>query len=240
MSEDTSQDNTTQDIDDVRQLAAERLTYVAVLQMQQRRREAAPDTPWRDTQQGQGRVLALLKMKPEITQKELTFLMGMSRQALAELLTKLERQGLIEREASTDDRRVVVVRLTKKGRDAEQDLDGAAFAGDGVLNCLDDAEVVTFCDFLGRVIERLEAGLDGDPVERRQALYDMLRGAPEPPHGRVPGFPPPPPDPRLVDGRDPRLVDGRDPRDPRNRGPRPPFGPHPLPPVPPFDPRFEG
>ena len=44
---------------------------------------------------GQGRVLAILKMKPEISQKELTYLLNMSKQSLAELLAKLERSGYI-------------------------------------------------------------------------------------------------------------------------------------------------
>jgi DNA-binding MarR family transcriptional regulator len=42
---------------------------------------------------GQGRVLAALKIKPEISQKELTYLLNMSRQSLAELLSKLEKNG---------------------------------------------------------------------------------------------------------------------------------------------------
>ncbi len=43
---------------------------------------------------GQGRVLALLKMQPEIMQKELGYLLDISTQALAELLNKLEKKGI--------------------------------------------------------------------------------------------------------------------------------------------------
>ena len=38
---------------------------------------------------GQGRVLAILKLKPVISQKELTYLLNMSKQSVAELITKL-------------------------------------------------------------------------------------------------------------------------------------------------------
>ena len=69
------------DDDDVRQLAADRLVYLAALQLREQRR--GDTAPWRDARQGQGRVLALLKIKPEITQRELTYLMGLSRQSSA-------------------------------------------------------------------------------------------------------------------------------------------------------------
>ena len=209
-----------EDTEDIRQLATERLAYAAILHMQLRRRDAHGATPWRDARQGQGRVLALLKMKPEITQRELTFLMGMSRQSLAELLAKLEKQHLIEREASATDRRVVVVRLTKAGQDAEQTPDTS---GDDILDPLTDDEVAQLSDYLGRIIAQLESQLGPDIDQRRQALWQMAR------EGDMRGFPGPF-DPRLVGGMDPRLVNGMDPRlidghDPRRAGFRHGHGP---------------
>ena len=228
------------DDDDVRQLAADRLAYVAALQLRQQRRGGA--APWADARQGQGRVLALLKIKPEITQRELTFLMGMSRQSLAELLGKLERQGLIEREPSTTDRRVVVVRLTQAGEEAEQG--GHAGLGmDSILDCLDDDEAARFADYLGRVIERLEQEFGDDADERRQQIWAFLRDGDPRRFGQIPGYVAGIPgymgaDPRLVG--DPRLA-GRDPRSrgfdpgPRGRRGRGPFA-GPVPPEPPFGP----
>jgi len=171
---------------DPRQVAADRLMYVAWLQRQQQRRRSI-DRPWRDPRQGQGRVLALLKLKPEITQRELTFLLGMSRQSSAELLNKLERQGLIVREPLLDDRRVMNVRLTEAGEAAEQANHPVS---DDVLGCLDDDEVVQLSDYLGRIIEQLEAGLGDNFDERRQALQEAVRqryGDGEPRGYRQPG-----------------------------------------------------
>ncbi|MEL7657586.1 MAG: MarR family transcriptional regulator, partial [Bacillota bacterium] len=71
--------------------------------------------PWGNPQRGQGRVLALLKLKPEISQKELTYLLDMSKQGLAELLNKLEKNEFITRETSEEDRRSVNIKLTEKG-----------------------------------------------------------------------------------------------------------------------------
>ena len=50
-----------------------------------------------ETQRGQGRVLAWLKMQPEISRKELAYLLDMRAQSLGELLAKLERIAYIER-----------------------------------------------------------------------------------------------------------------------------------------------
>lgn len=71
-----------------------------------------------DPLRGQGRVLALLKAKPETTQRELSFLLDMRQQSLSELLSKLEEKGYITREKSAEDGRVTVVRLTEAGADA--------------------------------------------------------------------------------------------------------------------------
>ena len=54
---------------------------------------------------GQGRVLAILKMKPEISQRDLTYLLGMSKQSIAQLLDKLEKSGYITREPSEEDKK---------------------------------------------------------------------------------------------------------------------------------------
>lgn len=65
---------------------------------------------------GQGRILALLKLNPEISQKELTFVLNMRPQSVGELLQKLEDKEWITREASEADRRVMIVRLTELGK----------------------------------------------------------------------------------------------------------------------------
>jgi DNA-binding MarR family transcriptional regulator len=69
-----------------------------------------------DIYRGQGRVMAILKMQnKEIEQRELAYLLGMSKQALAMLLCKLEDKGYISRTASADDRRASKVSLTAEG-----------------------------------------------------------------------------------------------------------------------------
>lgn len=60
----------------------------------------------------------MLKLKLEITQKELTYLLDMSKQALGELLSKLEKAGYITRKPSEEDRRMIIITLTEKGKAA--------------------------------------------------------------------------------------------------------------------------
>ncbi|MCL2780471.1 MAG: MarR family transcriptional regulator [Actinomycetia bacterium] len=159
---------------DPRRLVAEQLAYLGMLQLHERRRSLADRAPWHDPRHGQGRVLALLKIKPEITQRELTYLLGMSRQSLAELLAKLEKQGLIEREASADDRRILIVRLTEAGQAADQGAAADPMIG-ALLSCLDDAEVTQLSDYLGRIIESMVASAGAEFEARRERFEEFLR-----------------------------------------------------------------
>lgn len=143
-----------------------------------------------DATRGQGRVLALLGLKPEISQKDLTFLLGMRQQSVAELLMKLEEKGFIEREQATEDRRQMLVKLTEAGREEAARIDTNPKAS--FLDCLEDDEKETLSGYLTRLIEALEEEVgDGE-----DDLYEMHRkhfeemfdgevpeGFPERPHG---------------------------------------------------------
>jgi DNA-binding MarR family transcriptional regulator len=135
--------------------------------------------PWADPHQGQGRVLALLRLTPEITQKDLGFLLDVSKQSLGELLEKLQQRGFIQREPSKEDRRVTNVKLTDEGRAAAETVGAPEPDGDrlGFLECLDGEELAQFSGLLGRVIAHLETELGGDGFdERRERLAGFRRG----------------------------------------------------------------
>lgn len=148
-----------------RELAAERLARLAELEAQSRRRETAVAAAWRDPRHGQGRVLAELRHVAEATAGELAAKLGVSRQALAQLLAKLERRGLVERAPSPKDRRSLVVRLTASGRRAQQDAEHTKGSLESPLRVLDDQEVERFADYLGLVLDELDA--ESGPDERR-------------------------------------------------------------------------
>lgn len=113
---------------------------------------------------GQGRVLTLLKMQPEIMQKELGYLLDISTQALAELLNKLEKKGYIIREQSEKDRRSFVIKLTDAGREAtpneEDDMEYNYL--EELFECLNDEEQDNLLNYIERIIENIEKEVDVD------------------------------------------------------------------------------
>ena len=103
---------------------------------------------------GQGRVLAILKRKDNISTKSLAIILGISVSALNLLLTKLEKNGYIVKESSMEDKRVLLVKLTEKGRNftIEPSVDYKIF------DCLDDNQKLEFDSYLNSIIkEVLEA-----------------------------------------------------------------------------------
>lgn len=124
---------------------------------------------------GQGRVLAILKLKPEISQKELTYLLNMSKQAVAELIAKLEKNGYVTREPSEDDRRIMTIKLTQKGAEAADNVDDTTLESTKILDCLNDDELVTFSEYLARIINQYEQQFpDEDFEQRRQMMVDFM------------------------------------------------------------------
>lgn len=118
--------------------------------------------PVADPMRGQGRILALLKIKDGVSTKDMSSVLGIRTSSLNELLSKLEAKGYITREQSEEDGRVLVVKLTDKGREVEQQSDTAGAAD--MFDCLDEKEKAAFSDYLDRLIDRVgaEIGEQGD------------------------------------------------------------------------------
>lgn len=127
---------------------------------------------------GQGRVLKLLKMKPEIAQKDLSEILGMRPQSIGELLSKLEKKGYITRTPSPDDKRVTIVHLTDKGRDAD-DFESEQSLSTDIFNCLTKEEQAQLKDYLNRIIKELmnESGGTAEyPRHRARSFPDRSSG----------------------------------------------------------------
>ncbi|MDR2939985.1 MAG: MarR family transcriptional regulator [Clostridiales bacterium] len=119
---------------------------------------------------GQGRVLAMLKMKPEISQKELTFLLGMRKQSLAELLSKLEKNGLVTREQSGEDKRAMTIKLTEAGLEAANSIEEGSFDVPDVFDCLNEKELAQFSGYLERLIKQYGGQFPDEDFEGRRKL----------------------------------------------------------------------
>jgi len=123
---------------------------------------------------GQGRVLAILKLKPVISQKELTYLLDMSKQSVAELATKLEKSGYITREPSEDDRRVMTIRLTEEGAKNADNTDSREPDILKIFDCLNDDELSTFSEYLGRIISQYEEQFPDEDFEERRRYMEKF------------------------------------------------------------------
>jgi len=126
-----------------------------LLHRQERSRGYAQANPAADPSRGQGRILAMLKLRDGMSTKDLSFLLGIRSSSLNETLGKLERAGLTRREPSPADRRVMLVRLTDQGRQSKQEQAEPL----GIYSCLTAEEQTTFCAYLDRLIAALEQEL---------------------------------------------------------------------------------
>lgn len=117
---------------------------------------------------GQGRVLKVLKLKPEIAQKELSEILGMRPQSMGELLSKLEKKGYVTRTLSPDDKRVIIVHLTEAGANANDGQTVQSGPAD-IFSCLTGEEQTAFKGYLDRMIASLEDRYGDEGVGRRRA-----------------------------------------------------------------------
>lgn len=145
------------------------------IQMFRRRSRLSRNGGNRDPHRGQGRVLSLLMLKPEMSQKELTYLLNMSKQAVAELLGKLEKIGYITREHNEDDKRVMMVKLTEEGKAAANSAKANSTEALSVFDCLSEEELNTFSGYLERILKQYEEMYpEEDYEERRKMMEDFM------------------------------------------------------------------
>lgn len=99
-------------------------------------------------------LLTVLSTNPDSDQVTLGHALGIDRTNVADVLRRLARRGLIERDRSTSDRRAVVARLTEEGETLVERMHPAmARAQHRLLKVLDDAEREAFLATLMRLLE---------------------------------------------------------------------------------------
>lgn len=138
----------------------EKLSRLQWLMHKSHLRTYAESGPMADPTRGQGRIFAVLKMQDGVSTKDLSYLLGIRISSLNELLQKMEKSGYITREPSEADKRVILIKLTEKGKMEEQQ----EWNPDTIFSCLSDDEQRSFADYLDRVIAAIETGL-GEAVD---------------------------------------------------------------------------
>lgn len=117
------------------------------------------DSRFRDLQisASQVPVLVALKNGEKLSQKELTRLAGVEQSSMAQLLSRMERDGLILREADTRDRRSTLIRLSPKALECILPGRKILFQGnDDALQGFSAEETGQLVSLLSRVLENLK------------------------------------------------------------------------------------
>jgi len=117
-----------------------------------------------DTTRGQGRILAVLKLQDGMKTKDLAHILGLHIASLNELIAKLIKGGYVTREQSPEDRRVMIIKLTDKGRNEEQ-IEQPDIAD--IFDTLTAEEQQTMAGYLDRVNGALQErlGIDDSAME---------------------------------------------------------------------------
>ena len=129
-------------------------------------------SPLADKSKGQGRVLALLKLRDGISTKELATILDLRVSSLNETLGKMEKAGLVERRPSEADKRVMLIFLTEKGKGQQQDEpseEPSAFMFKG----FSDEELETLEAFLDRMIANIEEELGPEAVATMKEAMEL-------------------------------------------------------------------
>ncbi|MDB5596329.1 MAG: transcriptional regulator [Hyphomicrobiales bacterium] len=104
--------------------------------------------------------LVAVRDNPELDATRIAALIAFDRSTLGNVLERLEAKGLIERRAKTDDRRVKILRLSRRGSQLLEVAEPAVLrAQSRMLDPLDEAERNQFLLLVRRIIARQ----DGPP-----------------------------------------------------------------------------
>ena len=108
-------------------------------------------------QRTQGRILKILYLNGPMTQKVLQDKLEIQPGSMSELVSKLERKGLLLREKDPADKRKILLTLTEAGRaDVEQfRAHGHATRG-RTYGALTEAEQATLCELLEKLLDSWE------------------------------------------------------------------------------------
>jgi DNA-binding MarR family transcriptional regulator len=128
---------------------------------------------------GQRRILALLRLKSPVSQKELLDVCGIRPASLSELLNKMENAGYLTRTKDETDKRSVLVSLTDAGRKAADEWENdSADDSSGFFDSLTGDEKNTLSAILQKLIQGCMPE-DSDPYcRRRHHHHDRFRGFP--------------------------------------------------------------
>lgn len=69
-----------------------------------------------ERKRGQGKILRILSQKEQMTQKELQEILEIQPGSMSEIISKLECRGMLERIRDEQDKRMIVLKITERGK----------------------------------------------------------------------------------------------------------------------------
>lgn len=112
---------------------------------------------------GQGQILNIIRNHGTISQKKLVSQLNMRPQSASEMIRKLEKKEYITREKSTEDKRIMNIHLTARGKIAAQQNDDFQPV---ILEVLTQEEKEQFEHILTKLINEIEPQLKHRPRDR--------------------------------------------------------------------------
>lgn len=112
---------------------------------------------------GQGQILSVIRQHGTISQKDLVSRLDMRPQSASEMIRKLEKKEYITREKSEEDKRVMNIHLTTRGKIAAQQSDDFQPV---VLDVLTTEEKEQFDHILSKLINEIEPQVKHKPRNR--------------------------------------------------------------------------
>lgn len=154
--------------------------------MHQGMRRFAPRGPKEDPHHGQGKVLVMLAENDGVSQKLLTEQSGIRPASLSELIIKLERNGLVERQRNEEDKRNRNVYLTDDGRALAETIKSRKDeSADFLFDVLSEEEKETLTVLFDKLITSLEdkvADMDEEMPPLAPPHSHLPHGGPHGPH----------------------------------------------------------
>ena len=113
---------------------------------------------------GQGHLLGVLLTNDGSTQKELSLQLRIRPTSLGELVTKLEQNGYVERRVNENDKRVMNIYLTEKGRKVVNDVmkDRHVVINKMFSGLSEDGEQQQLFTLMGKLIATMEENMVGN------------------------------------------------------------------------------
>ncbi|WP_283171532.1 MarR family winged helix-turn-helix transcriptional regulator [Curtanaerobium respiraculi] len=159
----------------------EEMLYGKVMELQfllmpVRRGATSRMRPEQNPTEGQGRVIAFLKIKDGVSTRDLARVLGIGISGINDIISRMEKAGFVERRKSPEDGRVMLVWLTDAGRAVKQEAaePPELFAG------FSEEELSQLGDMLDRMVANLEDELgEGESFnvrweQRAEALRDIF------------------------------------------------------------------